>query len=258
MKKSFAKRFVRDDAWRMNMPKVELQSHELPYAVAEEMNTLRNNVLLSGADKRVIMLTSCASGDGKSTVSLELARSLSSLDKKVLLLDADMRKSQIKRKIVAGEIAYGLTHYLSGRQEMASILYETENSNVYLVPAGVVPPNPSELLSNERFAELVKWARGCFDYVIIDCPPLGMIVDAAIIAQQCDGSIFVITAGEVPRKMAQDVLAKLTDTGCPVMGVVLNRVTEQTSGYYYRYGYGYGYRYKYYEEPEKTGHHKRS
>lgn len=231
------------------MPKIELEHHELPYAVAEELNTLRTNVQFSGEEKRVIMVTSCISGDGKSTISLELARSLASLNLKVLLVDVDLRKSQMRKHVTAGEITYGLSHYLAGRNGIEDILYETETKLMHVIPAGRNPPNPSELLSGERFGALIEWGRKNYDYVIVDCPPLGVVVDAAVVSQHCDGSIFVITAGQIHRRMAQEVAAKLRSAKCPIMGVVLNKIDEKANSYYnyyyYRYGYGYGYREKY-------------
>lgn len=231
------------------MPKIELEHHELPYAVAEELNTLRTNIQFSGTEKRVIMITSCISGDGKSTISLELARSLTGLNYKVLLVDTDLRKSRMRKRVLSGEMTSGLSHYLAGQRGMEEILYETETPGLYLIPAGRSVPNPSELLSNDRFEALMKYARAQFDYVIVDCAPLGVVVDAAIVSQHCDGSIFVITAGEIHRRMAQEVASKLKAARCPVMGVVLNKIDEKKNGYYnyyyYRYGYGYGYREKY-------------
>lgn len=235
------------------MPKIELEHHELPYAVAEELNTLRTNIQFSGTEKRVIMVTSCISGDGKSTVSLELARSLTGLNYKVLMLDTDLRKSRIRKRVIAGEIVHGLSHYLAGQRNMEEVVYETETSKLSIIPAGRSVPNPSELLSNERFAALIQWARTQFDYIIVDCAPLGVVVDAAIVSQYCDGSLFVITAGEIHRRMAQEVGAKLKAARCPVLGVVLNKIDEKRNSYYnyyyYRYGYGYGYREKYGQTP---------
>lgn len=229
------------------MPKVELEHHELPYAVAEALNALRTNIQFSGAEKRVIMITSCISGDGKSTISMELARSLTGLNYKVLLVDTDLRKSRMKKRVVSGEITTGLSHYLAGQRGIEEILYETENPKMFLIPAGRNVPNPSELLSGKRFETLMKWARTQFDYVIVDCAPLGVVVDAAIVSQHCDGSIYVITAGEIHRRMAQEVAAKLKSARCPVMGVVLNKVCRSSS--YYTY---YSYREKYGDEPARS------
>lgn len=226
------------------MPRIELEHHELPYAVAEELNTLRTNIQFSGTDKKVIMFTSCTSGDGKSTLSLELARSLTGLGCKVLLLDTDLRKSRMRNRVIAGEISCGLSHFLAGQRKIEEVVYETGVQGLFVIPAGRYVTNPSELLSGERFEALMDWARAQFDYVIVDCAPLGLVVDAAIVSQHCDGSIFVIAAGKIHRRQAQEVAAKLKNARCPVMGVVLNKIDRKASGYYY-YQYNYDYREKY-------------
>jgi len=115
-----------------------------------------------------------------------------------------------------------------------------------VVFSGVTPPNPTELLSGDVFGKIIRVFRGIFDYVIIDCAPLGMVVDAAIVAAQCDASILVIEAGTIKYRFAQETMRKLSNTGCPLVGVVLNKVDYKNNGKYY--GKYYGERYtKYYE-----------
>jgi Mrp family chromosome partitioning ATPase len=193
------------------MEQIVLKQHELPYEVAEQLKTLRTNIRFCGDDKRVILITSCLSGEGKSTMSLELTRSLAELDKRVLLIDCDL----------------------------------TEEDGVYLMPAGAIPPNPSELLSSDRMARLIAMSRKSYDYVIADCAPLGMVVDAAVIAPFCDGVVLVIEAGNIPYGLAQEVAQKLKNTHCPILGAVLNKV-DRESKKYYKYGKYYNKRYEEY------------
>ncbi len=214
------------------MLKIELENKELPYEIEEELKTLRTNIQLSGDDKKVILFTSCLGGEGKSNTSLNIARSMAALGKNVLLIDADLRKSVLADRVVSGRVKYGLTHYLVGKCQAKDVLYQTEQAGVYVIPAGEVPPNPSELLSNERMSQLLAVARERYDYIFVDCPPLGMVVDAAVFASHCDGSILVLASGEISYRFAQEVVKKLRATKCPILGVALNKVDHAKGKYY--------------------------
>ena len=222
------------------MQLVELEHHELPYEINEELKVLRTNLQFCGTEKKVIMLTSTFNGEGKSTISLYLARSITELGKRVLLIDADMRKSVLEKKLIKGKNRYGLSHFLSGQCTAKEPLCQTENENMMVFFAGEVPPNPAELLARESFRELLDVARSTFDYVIVDSPPLGMVVDATVIAQHCDGAIIVMETGKIHYRTARDVVAKLNNTHCPVLGAVLNKVDWKRK-YYGSYDKRYGY-----------------
>lgn len=226
---------------------IGLERRELPYEIAEELKSLRTNLQFCGTDKKVLMFTSCLSGEGKSTLSLETARSFAELGKQVLLIDADLRKSVLEDRVVDGTIHHGLTHYLSGQCSLDDALYSTETDKLDVIPAGAMAPNPSELISNEAFSKLIQNSRGAYDYVIVDCAPLGMVVDAAIVAPRCDGAILVIESGTIKYRFAREVTKKLLNTSCPVLGVVLNKVDRRSGRYGKYYGYGgYGQRYSAY------------
>ncbi len=214
------------------MLKLTLQHNELPYEVEEELKTLRTNIQLSGSEKKVILFTSCLGSEGKSSTALNIARSMAALDKNVLLIDADLRKSVLKKRVIGGKIQAGLTHFLAGKCVANDMVYKTEQRGVFVMPAGEVPPNPSELLSNDRMKQRIKVARESYDYVFIDCPPLGMVVDAAVLAPQCDGAILLVASSEISYRFAQDVTKKLRATQCPILGVVLNKVKVEESKYY--------------------------
>lgn len=227
------------------MAVIELTLNELPYEINEEMKALRTNLQFCGDDKQVILMTSSFSGEGKSTVALDLCRSLTELGKRTLLIDADMRKSVLRKKVIGPVPKKGLSHYLSGQCELKDLIYKTGTPNFSVVFSGAIPPNPTELLSSGRFDELIYLAREYFDYVIVDCPPVGMVVDAAVVAPHCDGSVILIEAGEVKYRMAQDIVARMKATGCPILGVILNKVDRAKHGKYYKY-YGKYYGKKYY------------
>ena len=233
---------------------IELEFTELPYAINEEMKSLRTNIQFSGKDKKVILLTSAVQNEGKTTLAVNLCRSFTELGKSVLLVDADMRKSVMKDRILSGKITKGLSHYLSGQCDLGEALYTDKTSGICLLPTGEYPPNPVELLAGEDMGDLVKFARNRFDYVIIDSAPLGVVTDAAVLAPFCDGAILVLNAGEIHYKMAQQVVAKLKNTNCTILGVILNQVNHQNNGRYYGKRYGY---YRRYSRYGKYGYYKR-
>ena len=220
----------------------------MPYDVNEAMKLLRTNLQFCGKDKKVIMITSTIADEGKSTVALNLCRSLAQLGSRVILVDADMRKSVLADRYNKGDHNLpGLSHLLSARSGLEEVLLETDMENLHLIMAGRVPPNPAELLSNTRMQKLIEICREEYDYVIVDCPPINLVVDAAIVAPLCDGIVMVVSSGNVPYRMAQSALDQLQATGCPILGAVLNMVDQRNDKYYYRKGYyRKGYYQKYY------------
>lgn len=142
------------------------------YRSSEAYKTLRTNIEFSGADKKVIVFTSCIPNEGKSTVTMGLAEALAEGEKRVLFIDADLRKSVlVGRYKVTGKIK-GLTHFLSGQSDAKDVIQKTQDSNLHMIFAGAIPPNPAELLNSRRFQALLASARKLYDYVIIDAPPL--------------------------------------------------------------------------------------
>lgn len=223
------------------MQEVTLKNIEKDYRSNEAYKTLRTNVEFSGADKKVIVFSSCTPNEGKSTVSLSLAMSLAEGDKNVLFVDADLRKSVlVGRHQIKGQIK-GLSHFLSGQADAKDVIAKTQVNGLFCVLAGVVPPNPAELLGNRRFEAFVEGAKKAYDYVIIDAPPIGSVIDSAIIAKFCDASILVIAANTISYKFARGVKDQLEKSGCPILGVVLNKVNMKQNKYYGKY---YG---KYYD-----------
>ena len=222
---------------------INITLDDLNFKAKEAIKTLRTNIEFSGDDKKVIVLTSCVPDEGKSTIAMNLVNGLADAGKKVLLIDADMRKSVLVGRLKVNEEVRGLSHFLTGHNTITEVISRTKKDNLSIIFAGVVPPNPAELLSSPRFASLIDAARNAYDYVIIDAPPIGAVVDAAVIAKYCDGVIMVVGYASVSYRLAQDVKKQIEVTGCPILGVVLNKVP---SGGEHGYGYYGSYYGKYY------------
>lgn len=233
------------------MKEVNIYRQELDYSANESYKSLRTNLLFCGEEKKVIAITSCTPNEGKSTVSINLAMSLADSGKKVLFIDADLRKSVLTgRTEVEGEIK-GLSHLLSHQETIDNVIYSTNIPRFYIIYAGTVPPNPAELLGGNYFKKLLEAVRKIYDYVIIDTPPLGSVIDGAVVADVCDGSILVIESGAISYRFAQEVKEQMERCNCPILGVILNKVDMSRQGYYGKY---YG---KYYGEYGKSSKNKR-
>ena len=158
----------------------------------EAIKTLRTNMQFSGVETKSIVITSCYPNEGKSDVTFQLAVEIGKMGKKVLIIDADIRKSNYVKRFQVEQKVDGLSQYLSGQVNKEKILYSTNYSNVDFIFAGPYAPNPSELLEQELFSKLIEETRKGYDYVLIDTPPMLSMSDASIVAKQCDGAILVI------------------------------------------------------------------
>lgn len=208
----------------------------------EAYKTLRTNIEFAGEDVKVISMTSCTPNEGKSSVTMNLAMSLAEAGKRVLFVDADMRKSILTGRYKIKNARMGLSHYLSGQCPVDEAVSITNIEKLHMVVAGPVPPNPSELLQSKRFSRFIEEMKKVYDYIIIDCPPLGSVVDALIIGRISDGVALVIAAEEISYKFVQKIKKQLEMAECKILGVVLNKVNLKRVGYYGKY---YG---KYYGE----------
>lgn len=217
------------------MQTVTLKNITKDYRSNEAYKTLRTNLEFSGSDNKAIVLTSSTPNEGKSTVSIGLALALVESGKRVLFVDADLRKSVLVGRHRVTEEVKGLSHYLSGQADLNDVICRTQEAGLFVIFAGVVPPNPSELLGQKRFAHLIENAKANYDYVIIDAPPLGSVIDAAVISKVCDASVLVVAAKSVSYKFVRTVKEQLEKTGCPILGVVLNKVDMKQNKYYGKY-----------------------
>lgn len=222
----------------------------------ESYKNLRTNIMLSGKENKVIMFTSCSPNEGKSTVSFNIALSMAESGKRVLFLDLDLRKSVLVGRYKIRRAIKGITHYLSGQSQLSEVIYDTNCDGLYVIFSGPVPPNPAELLDGPDFRNLMKQMKEEYDYIIVDTPPLGSVIDAAIVAQSCDAAVLVIAANSVSYKFAQNVMDQLKKTKIRIIGVAMNKVDLTENGYYGKYyGRYYGKYYgKYYGNYGSYGH----
>lgn len=210
------------------------------YFYEEAIKTLRTNIQFTGKNIKTIMFTSCLPNEGKSDVAFQLAQEIGNMGKKVLLIDADIRRSVYVNRYKVKEKVKGLSQYLSGQLAKEFLTYQTNFLNVDIIFSGPIAPNPSELLEEASFSDLLKELRNVYDYIILDTPPLGSVTDAAIVAKECDGAILVIKSERVSYKLAQKVQEQLEKTGCKILGAVLNKVNIEKDKYYQKYDYYYG------------------
>lgn len=199
----------------------------------EAYKTLRTNLQFCGQDIRTVALTSSHENEGKTTVTLNLAKSLAELGKKVLVIDTDMRKSIMAGRHFKVKNPPGLSEVLTGMAKLKDALFVTQMENLHVIFSGKYPPNPVELLNGKYFANLIEETRKVYDYVLIDTPPLGQVIDAAIVAQLCDGTILVLADNSVSSKEARSVVDQLNKGGSKILGVVRNYVHTSGKSYYH-------------------------
>jgi len=207
--------------------------------ISETFRTLRTNIDFSSVDEqiRVIMLTSAGPGEGKSTTASNLAVAYAQSDKKVLVIDADLRKPTMHHTFMKTN-RWGLSNVVSGQSAPAEVIVETHVHNLFLMPSGPVPPNPSEMLASKRMTAMLDELKESFDVIIIDTPPALAVTDAQVVATKVDGVLLVIDYGKVKREAAMKVKANLQHVNARMLGVVINNVDRKNGEGYYYYYYG--------------------
>lgn len=188
------------------------------YNYNEAIKTLRTNIQFCGSSVKVIMLTSSLPDEGKSDISMALARGLAQIGKKTVTIDADIRKSVLAIRYQVDRELFGLSQYLSGQKKLEEILYHTEEENLDMVFAGPYSPNPAELLEEPLFEQMIEAMRSDYDYIIIDTPPMANLIDGAIVARHCDGAVIVIESGAISYRLEQKVKGQIEKSGCRILG----------------------------------------
>jgi capsular exopolysaccharide synthesis family protein len=232
------------------MGDIGLVSRLMPQSLwAEAYRSARTNLefLRRGQSHQVILVASPCPGDGKSTTASNLALSLAQAGRKVLLVDADLRRPRQDR-IHNASMDRGLVHVLQGVQTLEQVVQKTPDDNLDLITVGPIVSNPAELLTSPRLGEFLEDVRRSYHSVILDSSPLLAVTDASIIGGAVDGIVLVVLAPSVRRHEAARALEVLRVLGTPVIGTVINGIERGRGGKGYGYGgqaYGYGYGYGY-------------
>lgn len=226
---------------------------QLPYSVQEAINRLRINLSFTGSDVRKIMLVSSEPNEGKSFIAINLWNQMAEAGEKAVFLDADMRNSTVVKKYdltrTDGKELKGTSHYLAGNAELGEVLMHTKYGDGDFLPNVENIINPSMLLETNKFGQLLDSLAEEYRYVFVDAPPLGLVSDAEKIGNLCDGAILCVRSGVTSKGIVKESIRQLDRAGCPLLGIVLNRVNESKSGYgkYGKYG-KYGHYGRYYND----------
>jgi tyrosine-protein kinase Etk/Wzc len=225
-------------------------------AVAEQFRALRTALSYIGlnGDRKTLLVTSSISGEGKSFISVNLATSLSLAKKKVALLEFDLRKPMIS-KMLGMRVDPGISNYLVGKASLSAILQKVgDNECLYLLSAGIMPPNPSELILNGQLEHLLRELKERFDYIIIDSAPVGLVTDARLIAPYCDATLYVVRHQRTPKHYLKLVEELYQNRELGKLNIVFNGIKRQgVAGYGYGSGYGDVNGYGYTEVTKKPG-----
>jgi capsular exopolysaccharide synthesis family protein len=227
---------------------IDLIVYKMPQSrIAEAYRSIRTSIMFSAPEDRplkTILVTSAAPQEGKTIVAVNLAISFARANEKVLLIDADMRRSRI-HQILGLDRRVGLSSFLTGTATLEAVIRQTFIPNMFFISSGPVPPNPAELLTSARIRALLEELRTKFDRIIIDSPPVATVTDTSILANMVDGVIDVIRAGFVNIDIILRGRQRLLEAKSRIIGVILNNVDIKREDTYYYYHYYYA------EEKEK-------
>ena len=226
-----------------NRPDIKLEtiSDKSKFAIVESYKAARTNIMfaLSADDNKVFAVTSYSKGEGKSTVSSNLAISFSKMEKKVLLIDSDLRRPNV-HNIFKVENASGLSNVIGKMVSFEEVVHRKVLPNLDILPSGTIPPNPSELLCSARFIDLVNKLKEDYDYIIFDTPPVGVVADALLLKDLVAGFVVVLrerstTHGDVQNLLESAKLADCKLLGFIKVGCVSSKKRTRRGYYYYQY-----------------------
>lgn len=205
--------------------------------ISEQYRTIRTNIMYSSIDNEIrsIMVTSSGPGEGKSTTTANLAVVFAQQGKSVLLVDADLRKPTVHYTFKLNNVV-GLTSILTNQTILKEAVSKADESNLYILSSGPVPPNPSELLGSKAMKSFMREALEEFDLIIFDTPPVLAVTDAQILGNLCNGSVLVVSSGKTEKESLLKTKEILTNSNGKLLGVVLNNKKADKKGNYYYYG----------------------
>src|SRR5690606_18801685 len=208
--------------------------------ISEAYRTLRTNISFSAVDEdlRVIMVTSAGPGEGKSTTVANLAATYAQSDKRTVLIELDLRKPTVHKTFKLSN-RLGISHVLTKQATLDEVIQDTDIPNLSAITAGMIPPNPSELLGSKALGGILEQLKEQFDQIIIDTPPVLALTDAQLIATHCDGVVLVAESGKVKRSALNDAKDRLQIVKAKIVGVVLNNAKRKVRDDYYYYYYGH-------------------
>lgn len=213
----------------------------MPFNYVESFKSLRTNLkfIASARNAKSFIVTSALAMETKTNVAINLAVTLAEENKKVVLIDCDLRKPSIHRYLKINSDGKGLSSVLSGESKLADSFVHDDELKIDILPAGTVPPNPTELFSQERMGLILELLKKHYDYVVLDTPPVSVVTDAAILGGMVDGALLVIRSDFAPVEMNRLAKKRLEDVNVNIFGVILSRFnpekSRRQSGYYYSY-----------------------
>ena len=220
------------------------------YVEAYKMLCTNFEFIAAAQDCKNIVITSTMANEGKTNISVNLAQTLSGYDKKVCLVECDLRRPSAHRLILLSRNTEGLTNVLKGEIELSKAIRKVENSNMSLLLAGSTPPNPSELLASDKMKKVIDELAQEYDYIIYDTPPVLLVTDAATLGKYMDGALLVVSHNKVEKNGVLKAKKNLDSAGVKLLGAVYSMYNAKTAetysryssyNYYYYYGsYGYG------------------
>ncbi len=226
------KKTIQDLTQRSLITHINLKS-----PISEQYRTIRTNMQFASIDRelKTIMVTSASPGEGKSTTVANLAVVLAQQGKRVLLIDADLRKPTVHYTFKVSNI-YGVTSVLTRQRTLSEAIVTTTIPDVDVLPSGPVPPNPSEIIDSKSMTHLIEEAKELYDYVLFDTPPIMIVTDAQVLAHRVDGVIMVISSGKTEIESAIKGKELLENANAKILGTVLNEKEVKKDNYYYYYG----------------------
>lgn len=207
--------------------------------ISEQYRAIRTNIEYSSVDQntKTILVTSSDKNEGKTTTVSNLAVSFANLNKKVLIIDCDLRNPSIHKMFKLNNI-YGLTDILAKDRVVDKCIQKTELENLYVLTAGAIPPNPAEILSSEKMKNLIEDLKNMYDYIFIDTPPIGLVTDAGALSSFIDGVVLVVKSESVEKKYLEETKKKLDAVDARILGAILNSYKSEQKDYNYYSYYG--------------------